>query len=549
MSFDAQEEQRLRALVGRVEQLENDLDKAKEDIKKQVSESGDTMSGGLSITSGDSPLLDLNPSSSGEQDVINITPVHAVTGIEWDGIKIDGKNLDPSAVEADIHGIDIDLSGVDETYAPHVDGLVVEVPPQNHAIHIEEGELHVDYTTDDEAMATYTGIDMNVKVNQTNADLQSTSMFHGLDVAIGDGTPAGEVAAIGTHPGVDPVHQHIGTFATPSKTEYAARWPFGGSWTDEIDGHEIFVANADAVYIGHTAKFDELEVIMATKAIKDVKPLFYFYDADSWEQFYPADDTNGFTQDGLIRWASEDLTNWKSDYDPGGDAGSAGYYIKIVRNRVSDPGSPTPTTIKYLVATTYKWDSTGKITSAGITLGATTAVTGILDEDNMASDSAVSLSTQQAIKKYVDDNAGGGSAVGARVYNDTAIETATGEWVELTFNSERFDTDDIHSTSSNTGRLTCKTAGKYGIIAQVAMFVAVNKVLAVAIKLNNTTQIAIFVNPADTASTLYSAVSTHYDLAVDDYVEVEIFHNNVAATDIISTGNYSPEFSMMRFGA
>jgi len=549
MSFDAQEEQRLRALVGRVEQLENDLDKAKEDIKKQVSESGDTMSGGLSITSGDSPLLDLNPSSSGEQDVINITPVHAVTGIEWDGIKIDGKNLDPSAVEADIHGIDIDLSGVDETYAPHVDGLVVEVPPQNHAIHIEEGELHVDYTTDDEAMATYTGIDMNVKVNQTNADLQSTSMFHGLDVAIGDGTPAGEVAAIGTHPGVDPVHQHIGTFATPSKTEYAARWPFGGSWTDEIDGHEIFVANADAVYIGHTAKFDELEVIMATKAIKDVKPLFYFYDADSWEQFYPADDTNGFTQDGLIRWASEDLTNWKSDYDPGGDAGSAGYYIKIVRNRVSDPGSPTPTTIKYLVATTYKWDSTGKITSAGITLCATTAVTGILDEDNMASDSAVSLSTQQAIKKYVDDNAGGGSAVGARVYNDTAIETATGEWVELTFNSERFDTDDIHSTSSNTGRLTCKTAGKYGIIAQVAMFVAVNKVLAVAIKLNNTTQIAIFVNPADTASTLYSAVSTHYDLAVDDYVEVEIFHNNVAATDIISTGNYSPEFSMMRFGA
>ena len=42
----------------------------------------------------------------------------------------------------------------------------------------------------------------------------------------------------------------------------------------------------------------------------------------------------------------------------------------------------------------------------GLIIGATTEITSIVDEDNMASDSATALSTQQAIKAYVDSNAG-----------------------------------------------------------------------------------------------------------------------------------------------
>jgi hypothetical protein len=41
--------------------------------------------------------------------------------------------------------------------------------------------------------------------------------------------------------------------------------------------------------------------------------------------------------------------------------------------------------------------------NTSLTIGGTTTVTQILDEDNMASDSATSLATQQSIKKYVDD--------------------------------------------------------------------------------------------------------------------------------------------------
>ena len=48
------------------------------------------------------------------------------------------------------------------------------------------------------------------------------------------------------------------------------------------------------------------------------------------------------------------------------------------------------------------------ISDSGVRLGAANArVTTILDEDNMASDSATALATQQSIKAYVDANAGG----------------------------------------------------------------------------------------------------------------------------------------------
>ena len=49
------------------------------------------------------------------------------------------------------------------------------------------------------------------------------------------------------------------------------------------------------------------------------------------------------------------------------------------------------------------------ISDSGVRLGgANSRVTTILDEDNMASDSATALATQQSIKAYVDANAGGG---------------------------------------------------------------------------------------------------------------------------------------------
>lgn len=44
----------------------------------------------------------------------------------------------------------------------------------------------------------------------------------------------------------------------------------------------------------------------------------------------------------------------------------------------------------------------GVVTATSVNIGSTIAITGVLDEDNMATDSAVKLATQQSIKAYVD---------------------------------------------------------------------------------------------------------------------------------------------------
>ena len=53
--------------------------------------------------------------------------------------------------------------------------------------------------------------------------------------------------------------------------------------------------------------------------------------------------------------------------------------------------------------------------------------------------------------------------IGARVYNNANISIPDSTVTALTFNSERWDTDSIHSTVSNTSRLTAQTASKYDI--------------------------------------------------------------------------------------
>ena len=88
--------------------------------------------------------------------------------------------------------------------------------------------------------------------------------------------------------------------------------------------------------------------------------------------------------------------------------------------------------------------------NAGLQLGGGDAsVTAIKDEDNMASDSAIMLATQQSIKKYVDDNAGVSTAT---VEAYLGIGIANKRWVTLTADGEGFPGDSSFVTNyANVG--------------------------------------------------------------------------------------------------
>jgi hypothetical protein len=133
-----------------------------------------------------------------------------------------------------------------------------------------------------------------------------------------------------------------------------------------------------------------------------------------------------------------------------------------------------------------------------------------------------------------------------RVYNDVAIDPATSSWVTLTFNSERFDTDTMHSTSTNTGRLTVPTDGDglYLITGHVEFASSVNNpTLHVRILLNGATEIARQTHRLDSATGVDTTltVSTLYSLSATDYVTLQVY--TTEDVNVQASGNYSPEFS------
>lgn len=134
----------------------------------------------------------------------------------------------------------------------------------------------------------------------------------------------------------------------------------------------------------------------------------------------------------------------------------------------------------------------------------------------------------------------------ARAYNSAVQAIANNSVTTITFDSERWDTDAIHSTSVNTSRLTCKTAGVYTIGAHIGFAANSTGIRNVYIYLNGTTYIAINIAPAVNGDASIYSVTTDYELAVNDYVEAQVLQTSGGSLNTVAAVAYSPEFWMKR---
>lgn len=141
---------------------------------------------------------------------------------------------------------------------------------------------------------------------------------------------------------------------------------------------------------------------------------------------------------------------------------------------------------------------------------------------------------------------GAGADVSIRVSNSGAPSIPNVTETALTFDTERWDTDTIHSTSSNTSRLTAKTAGKYLIFGNVRWTSNGTGIRIILIKLNGTTNIAYVRVAAIVTDAEEMQVVTHYHLAANDYVELYAYQSSGGSLDITVSGEYSPVFGMVK---
>jgi hypothetical protein len=144
-----------------------------------------------------------------------------------------------------------------------------------------------------------------------------------------------------------------------------------------------------------------------------------------------------------------------------------------------------------------------------------------------------------------------GNEVSVRVFNSADITVPNmnpGEWTSLTFNSERWDTANLHETTTNSGRLKASVVGKYYIFANITWESPIASGLwGLRLQLNGKTVIAEQSLPNTAAPFRISmSVGTIYALAAGDYVEAQVFQNSGNPLLIRSIPATSPEFGIAK---
>ena len=140
-----------------------------------------------------------------------------------------------------------------------------------------------------------------------------------------------------------------------------------------------------------------------------------------------------------------------------------------------------------------------------------------------------------------------------RVWNNSAITIPDAGFQLMTYNQERFDTDSMHDTTVNPGRITFNTAGVY-VVSFSFVITASSDYTGVMgrIRMDGTTPIAesasqhnvISFNPNMTITTIYK-------FSAGQYVESFVYADNTSAAanrQVLAVNNNSPEFSACWMG-
>lgn len=136
-----------------------------------------------------------------------------------------------------------------------------------------------------------------------------------------------------------------------------------------------------------------------------------------------------------------------------------------------------------------------------------------------------------------------------RVHDASGTQTLNNNTATaIDFDSERFDTDNMHSTSSNISRITINTAGLYVVGAHISVTGETDYTSLVAdLRVSGTTLIArdrILTAGTYSASEPHLFVVTLYKFTATQYVELVVTQENTSANAeaTVISGNLTPEF-------
>jgi hypothetical protein len=141
-----------------------------------------------------------------------------------------------------------------------------------------------------------------------------------------------------------------------------------------------------------------------------------------------------------------------------------------------------------------------------------------------------------------------------RVFHNANQSIATATDTALAFNSERFDqagnaADTMHDNVTNNSRLTCRYAGVYQVTGMAGWAANATGIRQLSIRHSvGPTKYSLVEDIPSASSGTYRVVTALIALAVNEYVELVAFQSSGAGLNILASGNFSPEFMMVRVG-
>ena len=135
------------------------------------------------------------------------------------------------------------------------------------------------------------------------------------------------------------------------------------------------------------------------------------------------------------------------------------------------------------------------------------------------------------------------------VYNNADLTITSGAtWSWLTFNTEDSDTDSMHSTVSNTSRITINTAGLYAIFGQIQWASNSSGYRGLQIRVNGDDNKISGGHTAwpQIAMAWNQQIFTTLELAVNDYLELGVRQSSGGDLAVSYIAGLSPYFSVVR---
>lgn len=114
------------------------------------------------------------------------------------------------------------------------------------------------------------------------------------------------------------------------------------------------------------------------------------------------------------------------------------------------------------------------------------------------------------------------------VSNSVAVSIATGTPTTIGADTELLDASGLHSTTTNTNRITVAKAGVYRVCAHVKFTLNSTGLRAVDFRKNGTAWVNTVVTAVNGGDTDVAAIS-YIQLAAGDYVDMTVFQNSGGA--------------------